>query len=207
MTEVIRYFIFGPSLHILYFSHSHCYTSSESQKAQVPRSLTDAVAKHKKDHPKKGSISNAGSDKTGKGVDSKVKKDEKSTKTFKKKTDGEKKFRKEAKVPMTPAERRASKPNFALVRLLYPSNIIFMGINIMKLCLIEWNEHCDNKCVSMMSFDNSTLIYNPPILILSIMIFNCRLIYNPPILIYASIKFVLFSHNFYRILYFIHDTY
>ena len=116
MTKEIKCFIFGPSLHILYFSHSHCYTSSESQKAQVPRSLTDAVKKHNKD--KKESIPNAGSDKTGKGVDSKVKKDEKSTKTFKKKTDGEKKFRKEAKVPMTPAERRASKPNFALVRLL-----------------------------------------------------------------------------------------
>ena len=100
----------------LILTHSHCYSSSVLQKAQVPRSLTDAVKKHNKD--KKGSTPSAGGDKAGKGVDGKVKKDEKSTKTFKKKTDGEKKFRKEAKVPMTPAERRASKPNFALVRLL-----------------------------------------------------------------------------------------
>lgn len=66
----------------------------------MPRSLSDAVAKDKKD----------------KGGDSVVKKDVKSNKTFKKKTDGQKRPRKEMKAPMTPAERRASKPNFALVR-------------------------------------------------------------------------------------------
>ena len=66
----------------------------------MPRSLSDAVAKDKKD----------------KGMDPKGKKDEKGSKTFKKKTDNKKRPRKESKAPMTPAERRASKPNFALVR-------------------------------------------------------------------------------------------
>lgn len=40
--------------------------------------------------------------------------EKKDKKTFKKKIDGKPK-RKERKAPMTPAERRASKPNFALV--------------------------------------------------------------------------------------------
>mmetsp|Transcript_15693 Transcript_15693/g.15033 ORF Transcript_15693/g.15033 Transcript_15693/m.15033 type:complete len:336 (+) Transcript_15693:61-1068(+) len=72
---------------------------SFDKKSNVPRSLTDAVAKDKKEHPSKN-----------------AKKDGGDKKTFKKKTDGEKKkFNKEYKAPMTPAERRASKPNFSLV--------------------------------------------------------------------------------------------
>ena len=61
-----------------------------------PKSLLDAVAKDK-------------SAKVSASVNEK-----KDKKTFKKKTDGKPK-RKERKAPMTPAERRASKPNFALV--------------------------------------------------------------------------------------------
>lgn len=71
------------------------------QKPFAPRSLSDAVAKDKKDRGV---------------VDVKDKKDGKDKKAFKKKTEGgQKKIRKEKKAPMTPAERRASKPNFALV--------------------------------------------------------------------------------------------
>lgn len=66
------------------------------KKTKNPKSLLDAVAK----------------DKSGK--ESASTNDKKDKKTFKKKSDGKPK-RKERKAPMTPAERRASKPNFALV--------------------------------------------------------------------------------------------
>lgn len=73
-----------------------------TQKSNVPRSLTDAVAKHKKDttkdtkKPFKKPFNNTGDKKQPDGAKPKYKKSEN-------------------KAPMTPAERRALKPNFSLV--------------------------------------------------------------------------------------------
>jgi hypothetical protein len=74
----------------------------------VPKSLTDAVAKEKKENGAKKDSGTINSTKTG------------DAKTFKKKSDdGKPKYKKDSKnqnkVAMTPAERRALKPNFSLV--------------------------------------------------------------------------------------------
>ena len=110
---------YSQQLHKIRLAQEHL-NSCELQKTSVPRSLSDAVAKDKKD----------------KGGDPKGKKDVKGTKTFKKKSDNQKRPRKEVKAPMTPAERRASKPNFALVRPYNFTNHFFLWLCL--YCLLFW---------------------------------------------------------------------
>ena len=111
------------------------------KKTHVPRSLSDAVAKHNKDKKVDNKKPDGKKGETvGKGEDG-----GKPKKAFKKKTDGKKPFKREAKVPMTPAERRASKPNFALVRhRLRPFLSCFFFCSFFKnaLILLFWLHLC-----------------------------------------------------------------